>query len=114
MEAYRDQYATLFHNGRNVVVIGISVDADSTLADWAHDSDFPIAFASDRGSVVGKMYGAYDAKYHVDNRSLFVVAPDGRITYVAKPFQVLSPAAYTALGAAIDRLEPRPSADSAS
>ena len=31
MEAYRDQYATLFNNGRKVVVIGISVDADTCL-----------------------------------------------------------------------------------
>jgi len=34
MEAYRDQYATLFNNGRKVVVLGISVDADTTLASW--------------------------------------------------------------------------------
>ena len=35
MEAYRDQYATLFNNGRNVDVIGISVDPDTALASWA-------------------------------------------------------------------------------
>ena len=31
MEAYRDQYATLFNNGRGVVVLGMSVDPDTTL-----------------------------------------------------------------------------------
>jgi thioredoxin-dependent peroxiredoxin len=106
MEAYRDQYATLFHNGRKVTVIGISVDADTTQANWAHESDFPIVFASDSGSVVGKMYGAYDAQNKVDNRSLFVVGPDGRITYVVKPFKVLAPASYTDLAHAIDKTAP--------
>lgn len=108
MEAYRDQYAKLFHNGRKVTVIGISVDADTTLAAWAHESDFPIVFASDSGSVVGKMYGAYDAQNKVDNRSLFVVGPDGRIAYVTKPFKVLSPVSYTDLANAIDKVTPPP------
>jgi peroxiredoxin Q/BCP len=114
MEAYRDQYAKLFHNGRKVTVIGISVDADTTLAAWAHESDFPIVFASDSGSVVGKMYGAYDAQNKVDNRSLFVIGPDGRIAYVTKPFKVMSPVAYTDLANAIDKVAPPPAAPSAS
>ena len=108
MEAYRDQYATLFHNGRNVAVIGISVDADTMQANWARESSFPIVFASDLGGVVGKTYAAYDAKNSMDNRSLFVVAPDGRIAYIAKPFKVLAPASYTDLGHAIDKLSPLP------
>jgi peroxiredoxin len=85
MEAYRDQYATLFNNGRNVVVIGISVDPDS----------------------------AYDIKNKVDNRSLFVVGPDGRVAYVTRPFKVLTPSAYTELAAVVDSLSPPPQADSA-
>ncbi|HEX2692834.1 MAG TPA: redoxin domain-containing protein [Gemmatimonadaceae bacterium] len=113
MEAYRDQYATLFNNGRNVTVIGISVDADTTLASWAREEDFPIVFASDPGGAVGRAYAAYDEKNKLDNRSLFVVGPDGRITYVAKPFKVLTPSAYTELAAAVDRLAPAPKPDSA-
>ena len=112
MEAYRDQYATLFNNGRNVVVIGISVDPDTTLASWAKEEDFPVLFASDPGSKVGQLYGAYDAKIKVDNRSLFVVRPDGRIAYVTKPFKVLTPAAYTELAGIVDSLSPPPKADS--
>src|SRR5579872_4401581 len=108
MEAYRDQYAKLFHNGRKVTVIGISVDADTMQANWARESDFPIVFASDSGSVVGKVYGAYDEKYKVDNRSLFVIGPDGRVAYVAKPFKVLTPAAYTDLASAVDKVTPAP------
>jgi peroxiredoxin len=108
MEAYRDQYATLFNNGRKVVVIGISVDADTTQASWARDEAFPIVFASDPAGVVGKLYEAYDSKNKMDNRSLFVVAPDGRIAYVIKPFKVLSAAAYKDLAAVVDSLSPPP------
>jgi peroxiredoxin len=104
MEAYRDQYATLFNNGRNVVVIGVSVDADTTQAAWARESEFPILFASDSGGRIGQLYDAYDAKNAMDNRSLFVIGPDGRIAYVAKPFRVLSANAYTELGDVVDRL----------
>jgi peroxiredoxin len=108
MDAYRDQYAKLFHNGRNVTVIGISADADTTLANWAREADFPVVFASDSGSAIGKTYGAFDAKYKVDNRSLFVVGPDGKISYVAKPFKVMSPQAYTDLANAVDKVTPAP------
>ena|SRR5215472_5430625 len=108
MDAYRDQYATLFKNGRKVTVIGISADADTTLANWAREAGFPIVFASDSGSAVGKVYGAFDAKYKVDNRSLFVVGPDGRISYITKPFNVMAPAAYTDLAKAVDKVTPTP------
>src|SRR3954466_13409501 len=104
MEAYRDQYATLFNNGRNVVVIGISVDADTTQAAWAREKEFPMLFASDAGGKVGQEYAAYDAKNAMDNRSLFVIGPDGRVASVTKPFNVLSGAAYTDLGNVVDRL----------
>ena len=106
MEAYRDQYATLFNNGSNVVVMGISVDPDTTLASWAREEDFPILFASDPGGKVGQLYGAFDAKNKKDNRSLFVVGPDGRVAYVTKPFKVLTPSAYTELAAVVDSLSP--------
>jgi peroxiredoxin Q/BCP len=112
MEAYRDQYATLFNNGRKVTVLGISVDADTTLASWARDEDFPVLFASDPGGKVGQLYVAYDAKNKLDNRSLFVVGPDGRIAYVTKPFKVLTPSAYTELAAIVDSLSPPPKPDS--
>src|SRR5205807_3689189 len=112
MQAYRDQYATLFNNGRNVTESGISVDADTTIASWAHDEDFPIVFASDPGGKVGQLYSAFDAKNKIDNRSLFVVRPDGRIAYVTKPFKVLTPSAYTDLAAVVDSLSPPPKADS--
>ena len=101
MEAYRDQYAKLFNNGRNVVVIAVSVDADTALASWARDSDFPFLFASDTGTAVARRYGALATRAGMTNRNLFVVGPDGKIAYRATPFREVDPTAYKELGAAI-------------
>src|SRR5712691_7125979 len=106
MNAYRDQYAQLFKNGRNIVLIAISADVDTALASWARDAEYPYLFASDTGSTVGKAYGAFNAQYKLDNRNLFVVGPDGRIAYRATPFREIDPTAYSELGAAIQKLSP--------
>jgi len=101
MDAYRDQYAKLFKNGRGVVLIAISADPDTALASWARDSEYPFLFASDSGTVVGRQYGALAEDPGLTNRNLFVVGPDGRIAYRAIPFREIDPSAYKKLGAAI-------------
>ena len=101
MNAYRDQYATLFKNGRGVVLIAISADPDTALASWARDSEFPFLFASDRETAVARQYGALADEPGLTNRNLFVVGPDGRIAYRAVPFREIDPSAYRALGAAL-------------
>ena len=101
MEAYRDQYATLFNNGKKVVVLGVSVDADTTLANWARESSFPVLFGSDPDQKVGKLYGSTRGK--LDTRNLFVIGPDGRITFKQTPVNVLSQEEYAALGKAVAR-----------
>jgi len=108
MDAYRDQYAKLFHDGRGIVLLAISVDPVDTLAAWAHDAEFPFLFASDTGSVVGQEYGAYNPKYSLDVRNLFVVGPNGKIVYREVPFREIDPTAYANLGAALDSIAPRP------
>jgi thioredoxin-dependent peroxiredoxin len=106
MNAYRDQYATLFKDGQGVVLIAISADPDTALASWAKDSEFPFLFASDSGTAVAKKYGALADNPGMTNRNLFVVGPDGRIAYRATPFREVDPTAYTELGAKLDRLVP--------
>ena len=107
MNAYRDQYAQLFKGGKNVVLIAISADVDTALQSWARDAEFPFLFASDTGSAVGKAYGAYAGKYKVDNRTLFIIGPDGKVAWRAVPFREIDPTAYTELGTAIDGLVPK-------
>src|ERR1700733_1012429 len=99
MEAYRDQYATLFNSGKKVVVIGISTDADTTLANWAKDSGFPNMFVSDPNQAVAKAYGSADGK--ADTRNVFIIGPDGRIAHRTMKFNVLAADAYTELQAAV-------------
>ena len=108
MEAYRDQYATLFDNGRRVVVIGISVDSDTVLASWARSLGTPVLLASDSAQVAGKAYGSVRGK--VDNRSLFVIDPAGRIVHRMQPFNELAQRSYDELEAAVKRTLPAPAA----
>ena len=104
MNAYRDQYATLFHSGRNVVLLAISADPAEALASWAKDAKYPFTFLSDPGGEAGKLYGAWLPDDKLDNRSLFVVDPGGKISYVATPFREVDRQAYTELGDAVARL----------
>ena len=101
MDAYRDQYARLFKNGRGVVLIAISADPDTALASWARDAEYPFLFASDSRTAVARQYGALAEDPGLTNRNLFVVGPDGRIAYRAVPFREIDPSAYEELGVAI-------------
>ncbi|HEX2281120.1 MAG TPA: redoxin domain-containing protein [Thermomicrobiales bacterium] len=103
MNAYRDQYAKLFKNGRGVVLIAISADPDTALASWARDSEYPFLFASDSGTILARRYGALASRPGLTNRNLFVVGPDGRIVYRAIPFREVDASAYKELGTAIDK-----------
>ena len=111
MEAYRDQYASLFNEGRNVVVLGISNDPVEELASWLKDADFPFVFASD-GANDGATYAAYGGGLRdnnmVDSRSVIVVGPDGRIAGVIPQFNQVDPAAYDELAALVDAVTPEP------
>ena len=104
MEAYRDQYAKLFNNGKNVVVLGVSADADTTLASWARDQQTPVLYGSDPDQRVGKLYGAISGR--TDNRSLFVIDPTGHIVKRMLPFNVLAQSAYDELEAAVKQTLP--------
>jgi len=103
MTTYRDQWATLFNGGKGIMVIGISMDADTTTAAWAKEANLPMMFASDMKGDAGKLYGAYVEGRPVENRLLYVVGPDGRIAYTAKPFNPMVEDAYADLGSAVKK-----------
>ena len=98
MTGYRDQWATLFNGGKGIQVIAISMDADTTQADWAKEASLPMTFASDMKGEAGKLYGAWTDGRPVENRLLYVVGPDGRIKWTAKPFKPMVADSYTELG----------------
>ena len=101
MESYRDKYAELFRSGRKVTLISISTDSSSAQQGWAHDANFPMIFGSDVGGPVGTLYGAYMSTPNMDMRYLYVIDPDGKISYTAKPFKQMNADAYDTLGAAV-------------
>jgi len=111
MEAYRDQYASLFNEGQNVVVMGISNDSVEELASWLHDADFPFVFASDAAND-GATYAAFGGGLRdnnmVDSRAVIVVGPDGRIAGVIPQFRQVDPTAYDELAAMVDAVTPEP------
>jgi peroxiredoxin Q/BCP len=101
MESYRDKYAEMFRSGQKVTLIAISTDASADQQAWARDANFPMLFGSDVGGAVGSLYGAFNSGAGYDARYLYVIGPDGMITYTAKPFRQMVDAAYTDLGAAV-------------
>jgi peroxiredoxin Q/BCP len=103
MTTYRDKWATLFNGGKGIAVIGVSMDADTTTAAWAKEANLPMMFASDMKGEAGKLYGAYVEGRPVENRLLYVIGPDGRIAYTAKPFNPMVDDAYTDLGSAVKK-----------
>ena len=109
MQAYRDQYATLFHDGLDVVLIGVSADQPEELHSWASDADFQFLFGSDPTS---KGYAAFGGDPRdngmVGSRAVIVVDPEGRIAEVIPRFLQMDPTAYEALSEAIDRVTPEP------
>ena len=108
MDAYRDQYATLYNSGQHVGLLAISADPDTMLAAWAREKDYPFRFLSDSGGAVGRRYGAFSFKYKVDNRTLFVIGPDGKIVDVQAPFREVDPTAYRRLESVVDSIAKPP------
>jgi peroxiredoxin len=111
MRAYRDQYASLFNEGRNVVVLGISNDSPEELGSWLKDEDFPFVFASDAtndGATYTAFGGGLRDNNMVDSRAVIVVGPDGDIAGVIPSFNQVDPVAYEELAEIIDRVTPEP------
>ncbi len=107
MQAYRDQYARLFRDGQNVVLLGISNESPEALASWAKDEDFQFLFGSDPdGSAFSAFGGDPRDNGMVGSRAVIVVDPEGRIADVIPRFNQVDPGAYAQLKAAIDRVTP--------
>jgi peroxiredoxin len=106
MDAYRDQYATLFGENAKVTLLAISVDPDTMLAAWAREKGYGWKFLSDSGARIGRQYGAILERPNrvVDNRTLFIIDPKGKIAHVMAPFREVDPTAYTELGAMVKKI----------
>ena len=82
----------------------MSIDPDTALAAWAKESRYPGIFVSDSTLAVSRVYGSIrGTTTQVSARNVFVIGPDGRISYRVTPFNVTSQDAYTELGKAVDQ-----------
>jgi peroxiredoxin len=108
MDAYRDQYAQVFGDTAKVALLAISVDPDTMQAAWAREKGYkPWTFLSDTGALVGKAYGSAIVRPNgslLDNRTLFIIDPKGKIAHVMAPFREVDPTAYTELGDMIKKV----------
>jgi len=114
MTTYRDQYVRIFGepgSGRAIVLLAVSTDSPTEQHEWARDAEFSWLFGSDPGSEVGQLYGAFRERSDgslQDNRTLFVIDPDGRVAWRAAPFREVDPTAYEELAAALEDIAPAP------
>jgi peroxiredoxin Q/BCP len=103
MEAYKEQWATVFKGGEGVTLLAISTDDVATLHGWASERESPATFVSDTAATLGPLF---DVKYPAMNmyrRVLFVIGPDGKVVHIMRPFRELSADSYTELSDAIRR-----------
>ena len=109
MQAYRDAYASLFNDGQNVVLIGISADSADELAAWARDDDFQFLMGSDPGSASYAALGG-DPRDNgtVGSRAVVVIDPAGRVADVVPAFNPVDPVAYEHMELVVDRVSPEP------
>ena len=109
MRAYRDQYAELFNEGRNVVLMAISNDSPEDGASWLKDEDFPYLFGSDGdGATFAALGGSLRDNGMVGSRAVIVIGPDGVVAKVIPQFRQTDPTAYEELAAVIDEVTPEP------
>ncbi|HEX3926418.1 MAG TPA: redoxin domain-containing protein [Gemmatimonadales bacterium] len=102
MKAYRDKYDSVFGGGKHVALFAISVDSAKDLASWAQQEKFPFTFLSDAGPhTAGHLYATLGSRPY-ENRVVFVIAPNGKISSVMNPFNEVDPTQYTALHDAIE------------
>ena len=107
MEAYRDQYASIFRGGRGLTVLAVSNDPAEELASWASDSDFPVLFGTDDDNSAAVAYGVGTRDTGMpESRAVVVIDPQGRVSWTTPNFRQLDPTAYDELAAAVAAVAP--------
>lgn len=98
MQQFTDRYSEIF--GDDVVLVGISIDSVESHQRFAQSIGMPFQLLSDPHQVVSKRYGSAGNNGY-NRRTVFVVNPEGRVTYRNLQFGALDPKAYDALKQAV-------------
>jgi peroxiredoxin len=100
MRTFAEQYDSLF--GPDVVVVGISTDSLATHTRFAASLNLPFRLLSDPAQEVARRYAANDESGYL-RRAVYVIGPDGKVSYRNMRFNALDPKHYADLGAAVRR-----------
>jgi peroxiredoxin Q/BCP len=98
MKTFTEQYPDLF--GDDVVVVGVSADSLETHQRFAGSVNLPFRLLSDPDQKVSRKYGSADRNGY-NRRTVYVIDPTGRVSYVDLRFGALDPKAYSRLKAAV-------------
>ena len=101
MKAYRDKYTEVFGGGKDVTLLAVSTDSVKDIASWATEEKFPFTMLSDVDGTAGKLYATLAPGGRYERRIVYVVAPNGKISYVMNPFREVDPTSYKELTKAI-------------
>ena len=83
-----------------MTLVGISADSVTTHSRFAASLRLPFRLLSDPDQRVSKQYASKDAGGY-NRRTVYVIGPDGRVTYRNMKFNALDPRAYTELREAV-------------
>src|SRR5829696_7085165 len=98
MRTFGEQYDSLF--GPDVVLVAISTDSVETHRRFAASLGLPFRLLSDPDQRVSKQYASKDPDGY-NRRSVYVVGPDGRVTFRNLSFNALDPKDYASLRTAV-------------
>jgi peroxiredoxin Q/BCP len=104
LSRFRDQYAALF--GDSTTVLGISTDPVETHQRFAARLGLPFRLLSDQAQEVASKYGSKD-RDNRNRRTIYVIAPDGRVAYRDLRFSATDDKAYSRLERAVQRAQRR-------
>ena len=98
LRTFAEQYDSLF--GPSVVVVAISTDSVATHRRFAESLNLPFRLLSDPEQRVSKLYASKDPDGN-NRRTVYVVGPDGRVSFRNLQFDPLDPKDYAELRAAV-------------
>jgi thioredoxin-dependent peroxiredoxin len=98
LSTFRDRYDDLF--GPDVVVLGVSTDSPATHRRFAAALGLPFRLLSDADQAVAAKYGSKDAG-GINRRTVYVIAPDGRVHWRDLRFEPNDPKSYETLRRAV-------------
>jgi thioredoxin-dependent peroxiredoxin len=98
MRSFTERFGELFGDG--VIVVGVNADSLETHVRFAQSLSLSFPLLTDLDQKVSGRYGSADANGY-NRRTIYVIDPRGRVSYVDRRFGPLDPGSYSRLKAAV-------------